>query len=174
VASRRHVPDIRAFAPLSALIQLLIPSQLYTSLLGLISISARRRVRNIVVRHLNAVLLVTFAVYVYRDVFPLATFNRSVLDLSDGWLLWAKVAALIIGAVVVPLSIPRQYTPVDPKVCSCKPRNISMPLTSIQNPMEVPSPELVAPLFSMMTYYFLDPLVFTVRASNSVIAYISK
>ena len=68
-------------------------------------------------RHANSVLFVAFAVYAYRDLWPLATFNLQPADLADGPVLWAKIALLTFTAVVIPLFIPRQYVPVDPKVC---------------------------------------------------------
>ncbi|KAK0464667.1 P-loop containing nucleoside triphosphate hydrolase protein [Desarmillaria tabescens] len=54
-------------------------------------------------QHLNAVLLVLLLTYGYRDVYPLATFTRIPQDLHEGWLLWAKIALLIIVGLVVPL-----------------------------------------------------------------------
>lgn len=36
--------------------------------------------------------------------------------------------------------------------------------------MEVPSPELTASLVSLLTYKFLDPIVFTVRVTRSISA----
>ncbi|KAG5637468.1 hypothetical protein H0H81_004439, partial [Sphagnurus paluster] len=41
-------------------------------------------------RHISVLLLVTFAVIFYRDIYPLATYTRSPMDLSEGWALWAK------------------------------------------------------------------------------------
>ena len=38
------------------------------------------------------------------------------MDLSDGRLLWPKVLTLFIVSAVIPLAMPRRYTPVDPKV----------------------------------------------------------
>lgn len=78
--------------------------------------SAKRRWSKIVAKHLNVLLVVTFLVYFYRDLFPLTTYNRKPLDISDGWVLWAKLIMLTLISVVIPLVIPRQYTPVDLKV----------------------------------------------------------
>lgn len=63
------------------------------------------------------VLFTTFCVYIYRDVFPLATFTRHPEDLSEGWLLWFQIAVLGVSSVIIPLVVPRKYIPVDPKVC---------------------------------------------------------
>ena len=62
------------------------------------------------------VLLVAFVVYVYRDIWPLATYTEKPVDVSEDTLLWTKVIVLFGTAVVIPLLVPRQYVPVDPKV----------------------------------------------------------
>ncbi|KAJ7794180.1 P-loop containing nucleoside triphosphate hydrolase protein [Mycena olivaceomarginata] len=89
--------------------------------------------------HLNTVLLVSFGSYAYRDLFPLATFTLVPQDLAQGWLLWAKIVVLAVAAVVIPLSMPRPYIPLDP-----------------ENPMVEPNPEQTASLFSSLTYSYLD------------------
>jgi ABC-type branched-subunit amino acid transport system permease subunit len=67
-------------------------------------------------RHLNVVLLAALAIYIYRDVYPLATYDESPRDLAEGSLLWLKVAVLGMTAVIIPLLMPRQYIPYDSKV----------------------------------------------------------
>ena len=67
-------------------------------------------------RHNNFVLFTALAVYVYRDIWPLATYTDNPVDGSEGALLWTKVIVLFITAVIIPLVVPRQYVPVDPKV----------------------------------------------------------
>jgi hypothetical protein len=62
-------------------------------------------------------LFVTFGVYFLRDVYPLATFTLTPVDINEGWLLWTKLTVLSFAAVVIPLAIPSQYIPVDPRVC---------------------------------------------------------
>ncbi|KAJ7101009.1 hypothetical protein C8R43DRAFT_1141277 [Mycena crocata] len=115
----------------------------YASILAIATVSAKRRSSQVVVKHLNTLLVVTLLTYVYRDLFPLITYHRVPLDLSEGWILWVKMAALLVGAAVVPLFVPRQYIPVDPK-----------------NPMVVPNPEQTASIIATMFYFFLDPIVF--------------
>ncbi|KAF7306582.1 ATP-binding cassette transporter [Mycena indigotica] len=115
----------------------------YATALGVTTVIAKRRWSAVVVKHLNIVLLAALATYSYRDVFPLITYHHIPLDASEGWILWTKLGALVIAAVVVPLFIPRAYVPVDPK-----------------NPMPVPNPEQTASIFSLMFYFFLDPVVF--------------
>jgi len=69
-----------------------------------------------VTRHNNFVMFAALAVYVYRNVWPLATYTEKPVDLSEGALLWIKLIVLFTTAVVIPLLVPRQYVPVDPKV----------------------------------------------------------
>ena len=69
-----------------------------------------------VTRHNNFVLFITLAVYVYRDIWPLATYTENPVDGSEGALLLAKLVVLFTTAVIIPLVVPRQYVPVDPKV----------------------------------------------------------
>ncbi|KAJ6498923.1 P-loop containing nucleoside triphosphate hydrolase protein [Mycena sanguinolenta] len=114
----------------------------YASVLAIASVGSVKW-RNIVTKHLNTVLFCTFGVYFYRDVFPLATFSLVPRDIKEGGLLWTKVIILCAVSCVVPLAIPRQYTPVDPK-----------------NPMPVPNPEQTASLWSLVTYFFIDPIIF--------------
>ena len=91
-------------------------AQLYAVLLSLVTVGNKRRWSKTAARHLNVLLLTFVGVYIYRDIFPLATFDRSPIDIDQGWLLYAKLSVLSIIAIVIPLAIPRQYTPVDPKV----------------------------------------------------------
>ncbi|KAJ7071475.1 hypothetical protein C8F01DRAFT_1317450 [Mycena amicta] len=115
----------------------------YATALAITTVSAKRRWSQVAVKHLNLVLLATLATYIYRDVFPLVTYHHAILDASEGWILWTKLGALLLGSVIIPLFIPRAYVPVDPK-----------------NPMPVPNPEQTASIFSLMFYFFLDPVVF--------------
>lgn len=86
------------------------------SLLALVSVTAKRRWGAVANKHLVTLLLFTFAVFAYRDVWPLATYTHVPMDLSEGALLWVKLGVLTLSAIVVPLCIPRVYVPVDPKV----------------------------------------------------------
>lgn len=89
-------------------------------------------------------MFATFAVYVYRDVWPLATYTLHPADTPLGPLLWAQIAALTLAEAVVPLVIPRAYVPYDPA-----------------DPASQPSPEQTASVLSRMFVSFLDPLVWT-------------
>ncbi|KAJ7189543.1 P-loop containing nucleoside triphosphate hydrolase protein [Mycena pura] len=86
-------------------------------------------------RHLHTLLSLCFLLYVYRDVWPLATSTKIPKDIADGWVLWFKVIILAIIGVVLPLIQPR---------CS----------------KDATTPEEKASLLSRLTYGFLDSLVF--------------
>ncbi|KAH9836198.1 uncharacterized protein C8Q71DRAFT_761194 [Rhodofomes roseus] len=113
----------------------------YASLLALLTVTARSPLSRNASLHLTVLLLVTWGLYVYRDVWPLATFTLTPLDSAEGGILWAKVALLTVSAVIVPLCIPRSYVPLDP-----------------QEPT-APHPEQTASLLSLIVYGWIDPTV---------------
>lgn len=92
------------------------PGQTYTSFLAFGSVVSKPRLSKIASAHVASVLLITWAVYLYRDVWPLATFNLTPADAAEGLMLWAKLGVLSVAAAVVPLFMPREYVPVDPSV----------------------------------------------------------
>lgn len=51
-------------------------------------------------------LLLTWIVYVYRDIMPLATTTMKPADADEGVLLWVKLAILTEAGVLVPLFTP--------------------------------------------------------------------
>ncbi|KAJ7776222.1 P-loop containing nucleoside triphosphate hydrolase protein [Mycena metata] len=114
----------------------------YSAVLAIMSISANVKWSRIAIRHLNTVLLCTLAVYLYRDVFPLATNTLTPADIWEGQLLWPKIAILLAVSGIIPLIIPRQYIPLDSK-----------------NPMPVANPEQTASILSSVLYFWLDPIV---------------
>jgi hypothetical protein len=67
--------------------------------------------------HLNTLMLVELCAFGYRDLLPLATWTERPLDRGEGPMLWAKVALLVLNAVIIPLFIPRRYVPLNPLVC---------------------------------------------------------
>ncbi|KAG2123601.1 hypothetical protein DEU56DRAFT_829341 [Suillus clintonianus] len=115
----------------------------YASILGLISVTTKPRWSRLVSNHLATLLFAVFAVFAYRDLWPLITFNKQPKDLEEGGLLWAKVTVLFLSSIVFPLLSPRQYIPVDPA-----------------NPTESPHPEQTSSWLSMILYTWLDPIVF--------------
>ncbi len=89
-------------------------TQLYAAFLALVTVT--RTVRALVTSfHLSSLLLGTFSVYAYRNIWPLLTFTLSPVDAWEGALLWVRIGLLAIAAVVIPLLVPRQYIPIDPQ-----------------------------------------------------------
>ena len=76
----------------------------------------RARLSSLASGHLTFLLLIIWGLYVYRDVWPLATFTLTPEDSGEGWILWARVTLLTLSGVLVPLCIPRAYVPIDPEV----------------------------------------------------------
>lgn len=103
-------------APLELLISLTL-KQVYSSFLSIISLLSRS-LSNRATRHNNLLLLLTFGVYAYRDIWPLATYFLEPVDGAEGKYLWAKISILAVTSIVIPLCIPSAYVPVDPDV-SC-------------------------------------------------------
>jgi len=116
--------------------------QLYTSILSVASLTSRRWGR-VLTQHNILVLFVAFAAFLYRDGWPLATYDKLPMDAAEGTLLYVKLAVLAITAMFIPLFIPREYIPVDPS-----------------NPMKELNPEQTASLFSIGVYAFLDSIIF--------------
>ncbi|KDR74315.1 hypothetical protein GALMADRAFT_250126 [Galerina marginata CBS 339.88] len=114
----------------------------YSSLLALVALVWKRWSTSLT--RYNVILLASAgAVYAYRDLWPLATYGRRPEDEAEGRILFVKIVVLAITSFIIPLSMPRHYVPIDPK-----------------NPMPVPNPEQTASIFSMMTYTFLDSVIF--------------
>ncbi|KAJ7662622.1 hypothetical protein DFH06DRAFT_1471431 [Mycena polygramma] len=97
---------------------------------------------HILIRHVNFVLCVQMAFYVYRDVYPLATYTKVPLDSDEGGILWVKIALLFVAAVGVPLTVPRAYVPVD-----------------LANPIP-PNEEQTASILSSYLFSFLDRMIY--------------
>ncbi|KAI0918361.1 hypothetical protein AcV5_002367 [Taiwanofungus camphoratus] len=114
----------------------------YASLLSIATMAAKPWLSRLVSRHLALVLFLSWAVYVYRDIWPLATFTLAPVDAAEGGILWAKIGLLTAAAVVVPLCMPRQYIPLDPK------------------DLIPPNPEQTASILSLVLYTWLDEVVF--------------
>ncbi len=85
------------------------------------------------------ILLVIWAVYAYRNIWPLATYNLAPLDVDEGVLLWVKVVLLTLVAIALPLVSTRRA------------------------PLGVPQwdarPEQTASILSIITFSWLNPLI---------------
>ncbi|KAL5534538.1 hypothetical protein ACEPAG_1001 [Sanghuangporus baumii] len=114
----------------------------YTSFLALASVAVKRHWSRTANAHAVSVLLFTWVIFMYRDIWPLATYDLQPADMLD-MLLWPKFVVLTATAVAIPLLIPRPYMPVDPK-----------------DPATEPNSEQTAPLLSLILYSFLDPVIF--------------
>ncbi|KAI0711801.1 P-loop containing nucleoside triphosphate hydrolase protein [Cerioporus squamosus] len=113
----------------------------YLSLLGFLAICGRARVNSRAYTHVSWLLVLVWSAYLYRNVWPLATVDRIPVDTAEGPFLWAKLALLTIAGVVIPLTVPREYVPVNPKE------------------ILEPNPEQTASLLSLVTYHFLEPVI---------------
>lgn len=90
--------------------------QVYAALLGALNAFTTEKSSTTISFHLSLVTLATFAMYAYRDIWPLMTFTLRPADEAEGDILWAKVALAFIAAVVLPGFEPYPYIPVDPSV----------------------------------------------------------
>ncbi|PSR81333.1 hypothetical protein PHLCEN_2v6412 [Hermanssonia centrifuga] len=100
--------------------------------------------------HLTLVTFTLFAVYAYRDIWPLMTFTLEPADKAEGSILWVKVAFVAFVGAVEPMFEPYVYIPVDP-----------------QNPSTLVNPEQTASIFSSLLYTFLDPTIWlAIRLRN--------
>ncbi|KAJ7686964.1 hypothetical protein B0H17DRAFT_1071043 [Mycena rosella] len=116
---------------------------LYASILAAAATAVHTRWAPASKRNLDLILLVAFGVYFYRDIFPFATYTWPVQDADEGRILHAKLVALTLAAVIIPLVTPQTYIPVDPT-----------------HPMPAPNPEQTASPLSLLFFSFLDTLVF--------------
>ncbi|KAF9013108.1 multidrug resistance-associated ABC transporter [Cyathus striatus] len=115
---------------------------LYASFLSGVSLFSAKWGR-ITTRHNLYLLLFISSIYAYRDFWPFMTTTGIPQDISEGSLLWAKIALLTFVAIFIPLFIPREYVPVNSN-----------------EPMEEPNAEQTASTFSGMLYFYLDTLMF--------------
>ncbi|KAF9526535.1 multidrug resistance-associated ABC transporter [Crepidotus variabilis] len=93
-------------------------------------------------RYNSLILLSAMVVYVFRDLWPLATFDKQPADLAEGKLLWLKLFVLFATGVVVPVFMSKPYVPIDPN-----------------NPMAIVNPEQTSSLFSYLTYTYMDNVI---------------
>jgi hypothetical protein len=106
-------------------------------------------------------MLVELCSYGYRDLLPLATWTELPLDRAEGPMLWAKMAFLVLNAVIIPLFISRKYVPLNPLVGFhfVDTDNAANVISIFQNPQPQPNPEQTASIISLGFFYFMDPLI---------------
>ena len=68
--------------------------------------------------HLGLVLFTAWTTFVYRDVWPLATYTLEPEDKAEGKILWTRISIVAVMAIVIPLFVPNRYVPTDPEVSS--------------------------------------------------------
>ncbi len=90
--------------------------QAYLSMLGFLEVCGRGPVNSRAHAHVSWLLFLLWTAYLYRNVWPLATVDRVPVDTAEGPFLCAKLALLTVAGVVIPVTVPRKYTPVNPKV----------------------------------------------------------
>ncbi|WRT65691.1 uncharacterized protein IL334_002636 [Kwoniella shivajii] len=99
--------------------------------------------RRHLIAHVDILLLVGWCIYVYRDLWPLLTYNLFPSDINNA-ITWSRVGILSVAAVLIPLLRPRTYVPADP-----------------QNPTPENEihPEQTAPVLFYIFYEYMTPLV---------------
>ncbi|KAI9061281.1 P-loop containing nucleoside triphosphate hydrolase protein [Trametes sanguinea] len=122
----------------------------YTSVLSAFALLNGTLLNRVAFMHVSLILAVTWAVYMYRDVWPLATLDLSPADAAEGPALWGKLYLLSLGGVAIPLVCPTKYTPVNPK-----------------EPLQ-PSPEQTTSLFSLLFYTYLESLIWRARRLSHI------
>ena len=90
----------------------------YLAILGSLALFGGPSLNGRAYAHVSSVVALVWGAYIYRDVYPLATLDKTPTDSAEGPLLYAKLALLTIAAVVVPSFVPRKYVPLNAKVSS--------------------------------------------------------
>lgn len=114
---------------------------LYASALAFVALLSKQ-ISHLCTRYNTITLLSVFAVYAYRDLYPLATYTKQPADKEEGQILYTKLVLLCLTAVVLPLFTPRIYIPVDAK-----------------NPIPMPNPEQTASWISRITFSYIDAVI---------------
>ncbi|KAH8978585.1 hypothetical protein EDB92DRAFT_2119177 [Lactarius akahatsu] len=74
-------------------------THLYAAFLALVAVTARRVRASVASFHLSSLLLGTFSVYAYRNIWPLLTFTLSPVDACEGPMLWVRIGLLAFAAI---------------------------------------------------------------------------
>ncbi|KAJ3556039.1 hypothetical protein NM688_g2249 [Phlebia brevispora] len=119
----------------------------YASLLSVFALM--KPVQVTIGSHISAILLSAWSIYLYRDIWPLATYDSKPMDTAQGLFLWIRIALLSIAGVIVPLVMPRTYISHD-----------------TQTPMEQVNAEETASWTSRMFFMYMDPVVFAASRTS--------
>ena len=136
--------------------------QAYLAVLASLALFGRPSLSGRAYGHASWILVLVWSAYIYRDVYPLATFDKTPADIADGPYLYAKFTLLTIAAVVVPLFVPRKYVPFNTKVCSSRYMRLGRDGSdgSLQEVLE-PSPEQTSSLASLISFTFIAPVIWS-------------
>ncbi|KIY64092.1 P-loop containing nucleoside triphosphate hydrolase protein [Cylindrobasidium torrendii FP15055 ss-10] len=93
--------------------------------------------------HLSILLFFNFALYAYRDLYPLTTTHARPQDEAEGWAIWLRVAFLTWGGILIPLLAPRSVTRTE----------------GDKDNQSLLSPEQTASWVSSLTYHWLQPTI---------------
>ncbi|KAI0085670.1 multidrug resistance-associated ABC transporter [Irpex rosettiformis] len=115
----------------------------YCSLLAIGAIPPTRANAKVYNWHLTLLLLISWFIFAYRNIWPLATYELLPKDLAEGPLMWITGAVLTLNAAIIPLISPRIYVP-----------------RKLQAVDEKPNPEQTASLLSRLTFDYMNPMVF--------------
>ena len=92
--------------------------QAYLAILGSLALFGGPSLNGRAYAHVSTIVALVWSAYIYRDVYPLATLDKTPVDITEGSILYVKFALLTIAAVFVPAFVPRKYVPLNPKVSS--------------------------------------------------------
>lgn len=76
--------------------------------------------------HATFVLVSTLAVFAWREILPLMMVGELQADPSNPWN-WSRIGLLFLAGVVLPVTAPREYTPVIPEVSRDDPVGTRVP-----------------------------------------------
>ncbi|BEJ16010.1 hypothetical protein CspHIS471_0506150 [Cutaneotrichosporon sp. HIS471] len=126
---------------------------LYNLLFSFLLLTLRRtKLRRKLTNHVDLLLILAFALYAYRDIWPSLTYYLSPSDVNN-WVTWTRIGILGFAGVMIPLIRPRTYVPVDP----LKP-----------TPPELIHPEQTAPPLFFVFYEFMTGLVLKAWGTSSL------
>ncbi|KAG8995891.1 hypothetical protein FRB93_001035 [Tulasnella sp. JGI-2019a] len=112
---------------------------LYTSSMAVLTLISRPKPTDILSTHLALLLFAAFGVFFYRDIIPLGTFTMKPME--TGWLDWVRLRLLFVVGVLLPLTAPRRFEPLD--------RSKNLP----------PTAEQTASWLSFASWSFLDSTI---------------
>ncbi|PVG02126.1 hypothetical protein CPB86DRAFT_772767 [Serendipita vermifera] len=121
----------------------LVAVYMYTSVLALCTLALPKRLRKPAKNHLVTLLLATWGIYIYRDLWPLATYTLHPID-PNHWTTWTAIGLLTVVGIFVPFLMPHEYVPAEP-----------------ENPYKDVNPEQTASWFTFFCFSFLDPIVYS-------------